>query len=413
VERAVQTIVEQLSEELGRSVLVDDASLRLVAFSPLFGTEDQVRRTAILTRQTPRSIRDLLFGEGIATAHGAVRTPARIDLGLESRVCVPIRCAATLFGYLWLIDTDESMSDDELAVAEHAAGEIGAKIYRDRERDRPQREREQQLLESLLGDDAVAASEAARQLAGMDLLVPGAPVAAVVATVGHGLGEELLCAHAADLSLALDQVREALPFRHALTLMRAHHGIVLLAVDPMIRHHGGVAALARRLQESLVDSCGATMERHIAVGYSEERELLEDARIAYVHAQRASRVARRVPEHGPVAGWPQLGAYRTLVEVADSGRDAQILHPGLSRLMETPGSESLVTTLETYFDHACDAKATAEALFLHRASLYYRLQRIEEAAGVSLKSGDDRLALHLGLKLAWLLGIHPGQRTPA
>ena len=54
--------------------------------------------------------------------------------------------------------------------------------------------------------------------------------------------------------------------------------------------------------------------------------------------------------------------------------------------------------------------STAEALFLHRASLYYRLQRIEELTGASLKSGSDRLVLHLGLKLARLLGVHPAQR---
>jgi DNA-binding PucR family transcriptional regulator len=69
-----------------------------------------------------------------------------------------------------------------------------------------------------------------------------------------------------------------------------------------------------------------------------------------------------------------------------------------------------VATLETYLDHGCDTKLTAEELFLHRASLYYRLQRIEELTGASLKSGTDRLALHLSLKLAWLLGVHPGQR---
>jgi DNA-binding PucR family transcriptional regulator len=70
-----------------------------------------------------------------------------------------------------------------------------------------------------------------------------------------------------------------------------------------------------------------------------------------------------------------------------------------------------VTTLESYLDHACDTKLTAEALFLHRASLYYRLQRVEELTGASLKNGADRLTLHVGLKLAWLLGSHPGTTT--
>ena len=62
-------------------------------------------------------------------------------------------------------------------------------------------------------------------------------------------------------------------------------------------------------------------------------------------------------------------------------------------------------TLEAYLDLAGDARATAEALSLHRATMYYRLNRIEEITGARLKTGDDRLALHLGLRLARLSGL--------
>jgi DNA-binding PucR family transcriptional regulator len=64
----------------------------------------------------------------------------------------------------------------------------------------------------------------------------------------------------------------------------------------------------------------------------------------------------------------------------------------------------LVETLEAYLDLAGDAKATAAALSLHRATLYYRINRIEEITGARLKTGEDRLALHLGLRLARLHG---------
>src|SRR5918996_2592253 len=121
VENEVQALVEELSDQLGRSVLVDDASLRLVAYSPTYGAEDEVRRTAILTRETPRIIRDLHFAQGIATASRPVRTAARPELGLESRMCVPIRCQGTLFGFLWLIDPDDSLTAAERTAAQRCA----------------------------------------------------------------------------------------------------------------------------------------------------------------------------------------------------------------------------------------------------------------------------------------------------
>ncbi|MFD0884960.1 PucR family transcriptional regulator, partial [Streptosporangium algeriense] len=100
------------------------------------------------------------------------------------------------------------------------------------------------------------------------------------------------------------------------------------------------------------------------------------------------RAAVAEPVLGPVAGWPDLGVYRLL---AEPGR----ISPG--PLHEHP---ALAATLETYLDSGGDAQETARLLHLHRTSLYYRLTRIEEITGRSLKDGANRLELHLALKLA-------------
>jgi len=405
-ENEVQVLVEDLSAQLGRSVLVDDASLRLVAYSPTYGTEDEVRRTAILTRETPRIIRDIHFSQGIATASRPVRTAAKPELGLESRVCVPIRCQGTLFGYLWLIDADDSLTHDDRVSAERCAADIGAAMYRQQELEKPRRELEQRLVETLLDGDASEREQAAHELLAGDMVLPGTSIAAVVVRAGVASDDELGSAEKARLSLALDQFRRALPMRHALSLVRSDHGIVLLAVDSATRRAGGLSALAQRLHDSLERS----LATDTAVGFSDECEHLQDAHRAYAHARVAVRVASRVPEHSPVAGWDALGPYRVLAQLAPDAEPDELLHPGLPQLFELQSKESLVATLETYLDHGCDTKLTAEELFLHRASLYYRLQRIEELTGANLKSGADRLTLHLSLKLAWLLGVHPGQR---
>src|SRR3954447_23415137 len=95
----VQALVEQLSADLDRSGLVDDAGLRLLAYSPTLGSDDEVRKTAILIRETPRVIRDLHFAQGIASATQPVRTAPRPDIGLASRVssrsAARARCSGT------------------------------------------------------------------------------------------------------------------------------------------------------------------------------------------------------------------------------------------------------------------------------------------------------------------------------
>jgi PAS domain S-box-containing protein len=48
---------------------------------------------------------------------------------------------------------------------------------------------------------------------------------------------------------------------------------------------------------------------------------------------------------------------------------------------------------------------TGQALVIHRTSLYYRLRRVREISGADLASGDDRLALHLGIEVARFIGL--------
>ena len=147
------------------------------------------------------------------------------------------------------------------------------------------------------------------------------------------------------------------------------------------------------------------------IGYSGQHEHPREAHRAHEHARLALRVASALRGARTPASWDELGAYRLLARAAEGPHARELIHPGLPKLFALQSKESLVQTLEAYLDNGCDTKLTAEALFLHRASLYYRLQRIEAITGTSLKSGADRLALHSGLKLARLVGIHPARRT--
>ena len=62
-----------------------------------------------------------------------------------------------------------------------------------------------------------------------------------------------------------------------------------------------------------------------------------------------------------------------------------------------------MATALAYLEHGCNATRTAEALFVHRNTLAYRLKRVKDVAGIDLEApghGDaDHLRLFLSLKL--------------
>ena len=66
----------------------------------------------------------------------------------------------------------------------------------------------------------------------------------------------------------------------------------------------------------------------------------------------------------------------------------------------TVSAPDLALTARTYLDLAGNVQKTAQALSIHRQTLYHRLRRIEELTALTLADGQDRLTLHLALTLA-------------
>ncbi|WP_179956870.1 hypothetical protein [Amycolatopsis anabasis] len=123
----LQEIVDDLAERLRRSVAIDDPSIRLLAASRHFGDEDSVRVSSVLNRSIDTDLQEEVLAHGIAqwTSPGQVRVA-----GAQPRLCVPVRCAGLLLGYLWLIDSGSTSGERHRELAREAAERAGVVLYR-------------------------------------------------------------------------------------------------------------------------------------------------------------------------------------------------------------------------------------------------------------------------------------------
>jgi DNA-binding PucR family transcriptional regulator len=97
------------------------------------------------------------------------------------------------------------------------------------------------------------------------------------------------------------------------------------------------------------------------------------------------------------------------MQVPDDALSPTLLPKPLRLLLESPGGQKLEETLRCFLEQAGSIPRTAEALQIHRTSLYYRLRQIQEVTGLDLDRGHDRLVLHLGLRIAELLEAQAAQ----
>jgi hypothetical protein len=370
-EPSVQSLVDALSVALGRPVLLDDATLAPLAYSRQWEV-DAVRSESILGRGASAKVREALLAQAIASARDVVHTVPDPELGMEGRVCMPVRDRDQVLGYIWLLDPEEDMEEAELEKVRRTAAAIAAALAGSSRRTVAD---EAALLEALCSSDPEVRGGAAGEARRRGLLPD----------------ERLVLCLLAPLSEDADPAEAARAAARRLSV-----GQAIAATDPV--GAALVASLGDPVLRTLAESEVGVWLREVggadvAVGESAPAALqgLDEAHRQAGLALRAARARRR---KAAVTAWTELGADRLVAQLPPAA--LKDLPEGLVHLLrEEP---ELVETLAVFLEAGGEIKATAAALSLHRSGLYYRLRRIEELSGLDLSSGDDRLLAHLAIR---------------
>ncbi|MEV0384857.1 helix-turn-helix domain-containing protein [Nonomuraea sp. NPDC050643] len=345
----LQEIVDEIAARLGASATLEDRSFRLLAYGAQHGDIDTVRQESILRRRATGEVREYFERYGIARANGPVRIPADDELKVLARVCWPLRHADVTYGYLWLLDSGE-LTDDTLRATAPLVSRAAAALAQEAR----SRQDLGRGLRALLSADPEERADASIE-------VPG-PVTAVA-------------------------VRESQERVAALwTLPRgvlARPGSPVALLAP--------AHLAGEVAQTVQSAYGT------AAGIGAPRTDPADAWLSWREARQALRIAEHFPRHAPIARWEDLGVHRLLSRLSQA--DLRELAAETAAL-----DTELAHTVEVYLDRGGHVQKTAAELGVHRQTLYYRLGKAERLTHRDLSDGDDRLAVHLGLKAARLRG---------
>jgi hypothetical protein len=381
----LQVLVDDLAQRLGAPAVLEDHEQRMIVYSSHDGPVDEVRRDSIMRRETRAEVRGWFRQFGIAGASTPVRIPSHPELGILGRLCVPVRFRRRLMGFLFLIDDAQRIGEAQaLQAAEHA----GVLLY---EEELAQR-LSASILSSLLGPSAEIRESAAQQLTEQGLAAAGMAHAVVYLRTAD-LGAPGLPEIIGEVLWELGRRQ-----KHAglLRVARQDHAVLVVRDD---RAPAEAAAETREMLAARLPG------QRVVAGVGDPRRHLTAVAGSYRQALLAARVAAAVPSVGEVASWSVLGAYRALVQLPPGERGDSCLDPRLGLLLAA--GPDLARTVETYLDLGGDAGRTAERLSVHRATLYYRLNKAQQVTGANLRDGDDRLALHLSFKLARLIERYP------
>lgn len=131
----------------------------------------------------------------------------------------------------------------------------------------------------------------------------------------------------------------------------------------------------------------------VNIGIGTRQKSLEKYKLSYEQASKCINLAIKQKQKNMIYYYAQLGLYQLFYDINNKTLLENFVHNILYSLMayDKKYNTNLIQTLEVYLNKNCNLNQTAETLFIHRNTIKYRLQRIEEITNTSLDDAFTRL----------------------
>lgn len=380
----LKQLASTLAELIGQSVSIENERFEALASANIAAFDEARRYTLSEGRTDPRLVQALeeraVLGQ-IRSSLRPVFIPQMPDVGLEmERILAPIVVHGDIYGYVWIIAHDRPLSElDHMAIESGAT--IAALMLLHQEAVQSAEASLKgsllsQLIDGAAGREAVLADQALRF--GFDLT---APFVLMLVESAERASSKLL-----QLYRRMNRATQNWP-----VVVGQFAGQVVLLVQAESDVH--------RLAKTLCDQASG-----IRIGISVVQCGADCVAAAYHQCREALYIGQRMGMKDRVVDFANLGYLHTLYQAGAASLQTNPHVPDVRKLLDEQQAD-LFNTLETYLDAGGNGVATAEALHVHRSTLNYRLQRIEEICNCKLSDSLTRTNLQIALKLLRLFEV--------
>lgn len=183
--------------------------------------------------------------------------------------------------------------------------------------------------------------------------------------------------------------------RRLLILSQMESVVVLLPADLFSRDL--LVTIITNLMNKIESSYRVNMKAGVGTAY----EYIEDFRKSFQEAKSAIAISKIAIHGEKIHFYENLGIYSLIVQVGNGKFLDDYVESRIGKLIKADQMQEsdLCDTLETYLEHNCNANATAEALFIHRNTMRYRMDKIKRVLDDDLSD----MSVFLELKLAFAI----------
>ena len=160
-----------------------------------------------------------------------------------------------------------------------------------------------------------------------------------------------------------------------------------------------------KLAEMLVDNLQMEAMVKVRVGYGNQVELLQDIARSYQEARMALEVGHIFNAESQTVSYSKLGIGRLIYQIPSSLCEMFLKEVFGDRIPDDLDEET-TTTINKFFENNLNISETARQLYVHRNTLVYRLERIEKALGLDIRTFEDAMLFKIALLVIAHMNYH-------
>ncbi|MEH7222190.1 helix-turn-helix domain-containing protein [Bacillus sp. JJ1566] len=396
----IDQITDKISAFLKKPVVIESDQFSLLSYSSYYIDQfDQANQQTIFTKRWTPSILEKFMDEGIVEQLKSIPEPFRVkrlkSIGLNQRVVVSAKFKDRIFGYIWVQEIDNLLSDHELEFLHEVSFHIGKLIYQKSELKHKYDEEIDQFYKNVIENTYQTENQIKWEAADRKVILPEAFLMIVFTVAQYDKN-------------VFDELREKVRlFANAINepthLLTDQLNIVVII--------GSTSSDPRPLSESANELTNTVLSQFrsqtVFAGIGNLYTSILQLSKSYAEAQEVIAAAKFIGSPTQqVYEFKKLGIFRYLDTIYRQQSETNYENADIQILQkkDLESQTNLLETLEIYLLNNGRLKPTADQLFIHINTLKYRLNQITDLTEIDFDDFNMRCQLYIDLQLKKLTG---------
>ncbi|MBD8004137.1 PucR family transcriptional regulator [Bacillus norwichensis] len=391
----IEEITELISQFLKKPVVIEDEQFSLLAYSSFYIDQfDEANKQTIFTKRWTIPILEKFMDEGIVDRLKTLPEPFRVekieDIGLNQRVVVSAKYKSRVFGFIWVQETDRTLTEDELSFLLDVSFHVGKLLYQNKQLKLKKDEQKNEFFKKILEDTFQTEAQIKWEAANVNIPIPDSFIS-IVFTVGPSSEE------------SFGELLEKIGL-FANTLKMPSHVFInqLMAVVLIGSSLSSPTDLKIHANTLVTSVLGQFNEEKVYTGISNQYTSVIHMRKSYLEAIEVIKTAKFIGiKELSSFEYKKLGLFRYLETILQQQKKMGDQNEDLLKLKQKDeeSQTNLLQTLEIYLEESCRLKQAAEKLFIHTNTLKYRLNQINQLTEIDFDDFNQNCQLYIDLKI--------------